>query len=506
MSTSIAPQTKPPVWRNATFLKWAAQIGVFTAVVVFGWLLISTAMGNMRAQGLSFDWDLLTDPPGIQLSEGIYTRPTSGLQVFATGIVNMLRITASGIIAATFLGVVVGITRLSSNWLLSKVATFFVESIRNIPLLVQIVFWFFLCSLFFPALEDDTAGPIPGWLVITRKGVSLPWLFPQATFWQWFVFVAAGVIAGRWMFRRRVRLLEETGQNTHPGRYGFLVFLGFAVVGWWAHPIAGALGWLWQLFAGIVSTIPQIGWQLLFGGLAVFFGARWILRFLDSRRTPAGLARLTDDDYFRMFLAGAVGLIGAGAFLFVPGITDLITGVTETVFRFFDEKFDFLRTGAPLALGRPSIVTPGRFPQIGATGMTMTPAFFGVWIGVTLYTASFIAEIVRGGILAVSRGQTEAGLALGLKRSQLLRLIVLPQAFRIILPPMGNQYLNLGKNTSLGIAVAYAEPIQVGQTLFNQTGDTIQVFIVWMAFYLAVSLVLSAIVNWYNRKLALVER
>lgn len=506
MSTSIAPQTKPPLWRNATFLKWAAQIGVFTGVVVFGWLLVSTATENMRAQGVSFDWDFLSDPPGIQLGEGIYTRPATGLQVFATGIVNMLRITVSGIIAATVLGIVVGISRLSSNWLLSKVSTFFIETIRNIPLLVQIVFWFFLCALFFPTLENEETGPIPGWLIVTRKGVSLPWLFPQATFWQWFVFVALGVIAGRWMLRRRVQLLEETGQNTHPGRYAFLVFLGFAVVGWWAHPIAGALGWIWQLLAGIVATIPVIGWQVLFAGIAVFAGVRWILRFLDSRRTPAGLARLTDDDYFRMFLAGAIGLVGAGVFLFVPGITELITRVSEVVLRFFDAKFDFLRTGTPLSLGRPSVVTPGRFPQIGDTGMTLTPAFFGVWVGVTLYTASFIAEIVRGGILAVSKGQSEAGLALGLKRGQLLRMIVLPQAFRIILPPMGNQYLNLAKNTSLGIAVAYAEPIQVGQTLFNQTGDTIQVFIVWMAFYLTVSLILSAIVNWYNRRVALVER
>jgi general L-amino acid transport system permease protein len=129
-----------------------------------------------------------------------------------------------------------------------------------------------------------------------------------------------------------------------------------------------------------------------------------------------------------------------------------------------------------------------------------------VWVAVTLYTASFIAEIVRGGILAVAKGQSEAGLALGLKRSQLLRMIILPQAFRIILPPMGNQYLNLAKNTSLGIAVGYAELTAVGQTLFNQTGATVQVVLIWMGFYLSVSLILSAIVNWYNRRVALVER
>jgi general L-amino acid transport system permease protein len=136
----------------------------------------------------------------------------------------------------------------------------------------------------------------------------------------------------------------------------------------------------------------------------------------------------------------------------------------------------------------------------------MTVPFFAVWTGVTLYTGAFIAEVVRGGILAVPKGQSEAGGALGLKRSQLLRFIVLPQAFRIILPPIGNQYLNLAKNTSLGIAVAYPELVAVGQTLFNQTGRNVQVILFWMGFYLLVSLSISAIVNWYNRRLKLVER
>jgi general L-amino acid transport system permease protein len=149
---------------------------------------------------------------------------------------------------------------------------------------------------------------------------------------------------------------------------------------------------------------------------------------------------------------------------------------------------------------------PGKFPQFAPTGMTMTQYFFALWIGLTLYTAGFIAEIVRGGILAVPKGQTEAGLAVGLRRSQVLRMIVLPQAFRVIVPPMGNQFLNLAKNTSLGIAVGYAELVTVGRTLYNQTGATVQVILFWMGFYLAVSLIISALVNWYNRRVQLVER
>jgi general L-amino acid transport system permease protein len=157
---------------------------------------------------------------------------------------------------------------------------------------------------------------------------------------------------------------------------------------------------------------------------------------------------------------------------------------------------------------RPEVILRGgaEIPQYGESGMIVSIPFFAIWTGVTLYTAAFIAEIVRGGILAVPRGQTEAAMAMGLKRSQYLRQIILPQAFRIILPPLGNQYLNLAKNTSLGLAVAYADIVAVGFTIINQTGQSLPVVIVWMAFFLIMSLTLSAIVNYYNRKLQLVER
>ena len=303
-----------------------------------------------------------------------------------------------------------------------------------------------------------------------------------------------------------MRRLEETGSETYPGRFALGVFLAIVLVGWFAHPIVGGLGWLWQLLANIVDAVPTIAWQLVLAAASVFLAVRWIRSFLDSLRSPAGLAKLTDDDWFRIGLASALGLVGAATFVFMPALTASIADLVEFIFRFFDQKFDFLRTGNPLRFARPDVVVPGRFAQIGSSGMTMTPSFFGVWVGVTLYTAAFIAEIVRGGVLAVPKGQTEAGLALGLKRSQLLRMIILPQAFRIILPPIGNQYLNLAKNTSLGIAVAYPEIVAVGQTLANQTGQAMQTFLIWIIFFLTVSLLLSSVVNYYNRRLKLVER
>ena len=494
------------MWRNATFLKWAAQIGALVGLLALGSVLITQATTNMRAQGLALDWDLLTDPPGIQLGEGIFIRPDTGLEAFYTGAVNMLRVALSGIAAATVLGVLVGIARLSSNWLASKLATAFVETIRNIPVLVQVVFWFFLASILFPTLTEDSSGPIPGLLLISRKGISFAWPFPQETFWQWGVFLVAGLVAARWIYKSRMRRTEELGQDTRPLTWALVVFGALAVIGWFAHPVAGALGWAFGALAVQVGAIPVLVYQIILAAVALYLGWRWIHRFLGSRRTPAGLAKLTDDDYFRMLLAGLMGAGGAAAIMLFPAAVDLGAGVAQGLLEFFDQKFDFLRTGAPVAMGQPSVEVPGRFPQIADTGMTMTPSFFGIWMGVTLYTASFIAEIVRGGILSVPRGQSEAGYALGLRRGQLLRMVILPQAFRVILPPLGNQYLNLSKNTSLGIAVAFPEMVQVGQTMFNQTGDTIQVILMWMGFYLSISLLLSVLVNYYNRRTRLVER
>jgi ABC-type amino acid transport system permease subunit len=295
------------------------------------------------------------------------------------------------------------------------------------------------------------------------------------------------------------------------------VFATFLIAGWLVHPVMGILGWLWQLLAWVFGNVPVIIFQLLLAALSLWLGYRYISNFLDERRTPAGLAKLTDDDYFRLIVAGFLGLAGAAFFLLGTGeatvsqalgrsLTFSMNWGLEPIFNFLADKFDF-STGSPLAFSKPEVVVPTRFPQFSAeVGKAFTPAFTAVWVGVTLYTAAFIGEIVRAGIMAVHRGQNEAASAMGLKRGQVLRLVVLPQAFRIVLPPLGSQYLNLAKNTSLGIAVAYADIVQVGQTIYNQEGQTLAVFIIWMVFYSTVSLFLSGIVNYYNRKMQLVER
>ncbi len=315
-----------------------------------------------------------------------------------------------------------------------------------------------------------------------------------------------GIGVSAWVYRWRMRLKEERGDETYALTWGTLTVVVFAVVGWFVHPIMCFLGYLWGWIADLFDGLPVWTIQTVLALLAVFFAGMWIKGFLDDRRTPAGLAKLTDDDIFRIGAAAAAGLAGVLIFFSFAGISDWILNSGRDLFSVMDDKFEFLEGGSPLALSRPSIAQPGNFPNYGITGLTMSKLFFPVFIGVTIYTAAFIAEVVRGGILAISKGQSEAGLALGLRRNQLLRFIILPQAFRIILPPMGNQYLNLAKNTSLGIAVAYPEVVAVGQTLYNQTGATIPIVILWMLFYVSVSLFISSIVNWYNRCVALVER
>ncbi len=503
-----------PPWRNVTFLKWAAQVIFLIAIVAVFWILGGQAAANLDARNLDVSFDFLENPPQIALAEGIDVRPDTGGRALYTGIVNMLRVSVAGIFAATILGIVIGVSRLSKNWIVNKVATGYIETVRNIPLLVQIIAWAVVITTIPPDLQLDS-GPLgcavaesgcEGWFFLSNKGISFAWLFPADGFWQWFTFLLVGVGASIWVYRWRFRLKEERGDETYALTWGALTVVAFGMVGWFAHPIMGFLGYLWGWISDLLGSLPTWSLQTVLALLTVLFAGLWIKGFLDDRRTPAGLAKLTDDDIFRIGSAALAGVVGVFIFFSFGAISEWILNSGRDLFSVMDDKFEFLDAGSPLALGRPSLLKPGAFPNYGPTGLTMSKLFFPVFIGVTIYTAAFIAEVVRGGILAISKGQSEAGLAVGLTRTQLLRFVILPQAFRIILPPMGNQYLNLAKNTSLGIAVAYPEVVAVGQTLYNQTGATIPVVLLWMLFYVSVSLFISAIVNWYNRRVALVER
>ncbi len=496
--------TRPPLWRDATVVKWVAQVFALTITVGALVFLVTQAKSSLNANGIGTGFGFIKANPGFLVSEGIDTDPATGGRALWVGMVNMFRLTFVGIIFATILGVVVGLGRLSKNWMVREVSTVFVETIRNIPLLVQIIFYDAVIGSL--GAVKPGAGPISGWFIVTQQGISMPRIFPAGGFYQWAVVVIIGMVVARWIFQRRVVERDATGRDTRPGLNAIGVVVAFAVVGLVVHPLFGFLGPVLGAMARVTGAIPEVAVQLVLIALALGTAGLWIRRFWRSFNGPSGRARLTDDDWFRMIFAAVGGLLTTALIVLWPGLSAWIVHSTHDLFRMLEAKFDVKGFERPLDAMRPGIVKPGKFAAIGPSGLTMTKAFAAVFLGVVLYTASFIAEVIRGGILAVPKGQIEAADAVGLSKGQSLRHIVLPQAFRVILPPMGNQYLNLAKNTTLAIAVGYADLVQVGQTLYNQSGRTLEVMAIWMLFYLAVSLGLSSIVNFWNVRLKLVER
>jgi len=500
-----AAAQRPPFYRDATVVKWLVQVATLVLVIFALFFLAGQAGDNLTANGINTGFDFLDVDPGIQLNGTIDDDPATGGRALWAGMVNTLRLSIAGIFFATFLGILIGVSRLSSNWIVSKVASTFIEYMRNIPLLVHMLLFFAILN----ALGRFTpeVGPINGWLHVSNKGVSLPRIFQADGFYQWLVWLLIGAIAGYFFRKKRQQIQDDTGNETYPNGSFLAVLAIFAIIGWFAHPVFGWVGGIFDGIASVIDSIPQPLMQLGLTVLAVGAAVNWIRRFLNSRRTPAGLAKLTDDDWFRMIFAGAAAAIAA-LFVWViwPGGSSWLINSGRDLFEVIGDKFGDGRSGPPIDAMRPDIEQRGNFANPGPAGLNISAGYAAVFFGVVLYTAAFIAEIVRGGILAVPKGQTEAAQAIGLRRSTMLRRVVLPQAFRVSLPPLGNQYLNLTKNTSLAIAVGSSDLVQVGQTIYNQSGKSLEVFAIWMLFYLACSLTISVIVNAFNVRLKIVER
>lgn len=374
--------------RDSSVIGWVVQIFVLVFFIGLFVVLASEAMAHYRRTGMTFQWDWLDHQFATQLSEGYNTHPVTNGDALLVGIVNTIRITLAAIPAATVVGLAVGIGRLSENWIVRKASTVFVETFRNIPVLLQMFIWQALI-ISLASIESDDIGQYL--FKPTNKGIGFAWLRLSLGFWVWTTVLAIVVIT----VLRRGRFDQKMNRRVR----WMLVGLLLAVLGWWA---------------------------------------------------------------------------------------------LDTV------------TGPLVSFEMASIVKRGNFTQFGTTGMVMTESFFAVWFGLSIYVGAFIAEIVRGGILAIHRGQREAGQALGLSRLLTLRFVVLPQAMRVILPPIGNQYLSILKYSALGVAVAYPEILKVGFSIINATGQFRGVVLVWIAFFLSFSLVISAVINYYNRKVGLV--
>jgi general L-amino acid transport system permease protein len=369
------------------------QFVLLAALLWFAYEFALNAKANLDAQRISSGFGFLENTAGFGVNQTLiaYSETDSYGRVFLVGLLNTLLVAGLGIVFATLIGFVVGIARLSPNWLVARLAGGYVELIRNLPLLFQILFWYLA-----------VLGTLPG----PRQSIS-----------------AFGEI-----------FLNNRG-----------IILPAPVFG----PGSGTV--LAALVLGVLASIAL---------------ARW--------------ARLRQDQ------------TGVRLAVFWPG-TALIIGLPVIA---------YFAAGMPIGIDHPRLQG---FNFIG--GMRLIPEFIALLVALSIYTAAFIAEVVRAGILAVSRGQTEAALALGLRRGPTLRLIVVPQALRVIVPPLTNQYLNLTKNSSLAVAIGYPELFAVfAGTALNQTGQAMEIIAITMAVYLSISLITSALMNWYNSRIRMTER
>jgi len=388
-----AVSARPSAWRDPRVRAIAFQIIVALALILFAAFIIHNTTTNLAKRGIASGFDFLWNISGFPISQALvhYELTSTYGRVFVVGLLNTLIVSVIGVFLATILGFVIGILRLSRNWLVAKLAAFYVETLRNIPLLVQCFFWYF--GLITPLPGPRESLSIADAFFLNARGIYTPGLVPEPGFWAIIVALVVGIAAtvfiAHWAKRRQLL----TGQQFPTGQVGLALIVGLPVL------------------AALVTGLP---WA-------------W--------------------DY--------------------PAL----------------KGFNF------------------------SGGWWVQPEFLALLVALTMYTAAFIAEIVRAGILAVSHGQTEAAYALGLRPSVTTRLVIIPQALRVIVPPLTSQYLNLVKNSSLGVAIAYPDLVSVfAGTTLNQTGQAVECIALTMAFYLTVSLSISGFMNWYNRRIALVER
>ena len=370
-----------------------SQIILVVGVVVFGWWLVSNTIHNLEKQNIASGLGFLEEPAGFGIIQTLvpYSETSTYGRAFLVGLLNTLLVAFLGIIAATILGFLLGVARLSKNWLVSTMAGAYVEIMRNIPLLLHIFIWYFAVLRAVPGPRNSIEiGP---GMFVNNRGIYLPApVFGEGAIWIGIALVVA-IIGSFALKKYAMKRLFDTGQ-----------------------------------------VIP-----VLWPSLAMIFG--------------------------------------------LPLIA-------------------FFATGMPITLNMPELKG---FNFRG--GMVMIPEFASLFLALSIYTAAYIAEIVRSGIMAVSHGQTEAAMSLGLSRGQSLRLVVVPQALRVIIPPLTSQYLNLTKNSSLATAIAYPDLVSVfAGTVLNQTGQAVEIIFITMGVYLMISLLTSAFMNWYNARVALVER
>ncbi len=392
---AVSPQPQPisiPFWRDPDKLGIAYQVVALGLVFLFGYYIFSNTQANLTRQAIATGFGFLDKEAGFEIGESIisYSAADSYLRALTVGVMNTLKVSFLGIVLTILLGIIVGISRLSTNWLVARLAAIYIEVLQNIPVLLQLFFWYAVFHDNLP-LPRQSWNPLPG-VFFNNRGFYYP--IPES------------------------------------------------------HPVH-----LWILLA------------LVFAVILSYFLRRWSRK----RQEQTG-------QYFP-------------------------AGLTITALLLILPLAAWLAGGAPTLMNVPKL---SGFNFIG--GINFSPEFGALLLGLVLYTSAFVAEIVRAGIQAISKGQTEAAMSLGLRPSRILYLVILPQALRVIIPPLTSQMLNLTKNSSLAVAIGYPDFVSVANTTINQTGQAIEGVALIMVVYLFMSLVTSAFMNWYNKKKALVER
>lgn len=383
-------QKNTPLWRDDRVWSAIVQVIVMAIVIGFYGLLLYNFNVNLQRIGLNFSFGFLTDAAGFSIGETPidYTPTDPYLKAIFIGAINTFRLIIIAFMATTALGITMGIASFSQNWLVRKISQIYVEIIRNTPLLLQLLFWYFVVFLSLPKSSEPLQAL--GSVFLSKGGLQMPWPALTVSFWIYL---------------------------------GILIILG----------ISALLVYRWRIAAMV-------------------------------QRGEAGTLQI-----------GILWGIGIASLLILT-----IAFQWET----------------------PQLLENGRLDG----GLHLSIEYASVFAGLVVYTAAFIAEIVRGGIQSVSKGQWEAARSLGLHQSHVMQLVVFPQALRVIIPPLNSQYMNLAKNSSLALAIGYPDLYSVTSTTLNQTGRPMEVFLILMTFYLGVNLVISLIMNTANRLVQIKER
>ena len=448
------------IWQNERARRWLLQgVIAIAAIVLAIWLGLNLDR-NLTRLNIAFGFRFLRDRASFDIGEAIvaYSPADTYTRAIWVGLLNSLRVSAAGIILATLLGTAIGTARLASNWLARTLARIYVEVLRNTPLLLQLLFWYFVAFV-----RSDV-------VVLPGKIFSMPVveLTPAAPAWLTIIALGAIGIGLLWYLGRSWSLFFRLGS------IGVIVLLGCMGVA------IASLADRWPIASEIDAT----------------FTLEFALFFL----TPFGLALPTPHITNAWFL----GLVAIAAFIAAsiwvwPKLLRSRWFPIACILALAAAIFAIATRDAPF-LDIPQLDTDNPNRTIG--GLTLSPEFSALLVGLTLYTAAFIAEIVRSGLESVSRGQWEAARALGLKPPLVLRLVVFPQALRAIVPPLTGEYLNLWKNSSLAAVIGYPDLYFVASTTFNQTGRAVEVMLLLGLAYLSISIVIAGAANWVNRAIA----